>query len=86
MAGDYGFDPLNLQDAIADKWIETAKAAFSKRTPNPYPDPHPYPDPDPDPVPNPHQTDFSKGDERDNLTMKADVKANVAKAEVQPPS
>jgi hypothetical protein len=52
VAGDYGFDPLNLQDAIADKWIETAK------------------------------TDFSKGDERDNLTMKADVKANVAKAEM----
>ena len=45
MAGDYGFDPLNLQDAIADKWIETAKAAFSKRTPNPYPDPHPDPEP-----------------------------------------
>ena len=44
------------------------------------------PNPDPDRVPNSHQTDFSKGDERDNLTMKADVKANVAKAEVQPPS
>ena len=45
MAGDYGFDPLNLQDAIADKWIETAKAAFSKRTPSPYSDPHPDPEP-----------------------------------------
>lgn len=52
VAGDYGFDPLNLQDAIADKWIETAKA------------------------------DFSKGDDRDPMTMKADVKANVAKAEM----
>jgi len=52
VAGDYGFDPLNLQDAIADKWIETAKA------------------------------DFSKGDDRDPMTMKTDVKANVAKAEM----
>ena len=44
--------PCPAQDKIADKWIETAKA------------------------------DFSKGDERDALTMKGDVKANVAKAEM----
>jgi hypothetical protein len=52
VAGDYGFDPLNLQDAIADKWIEATKG------------------------------DFSEGDDRDPMTMKADVKANVAKAEM----
>ena len=30
MAGDYGFDPLNLQDKIADQWIETAKVSLAK--------------------------------------------------------
>jgi light-harvesting complex II chlorophyll a/b binding protein 4 len=52
VAGDYSFDPLNLQDAIATKWMETAKL------------------------------EFSKGDDRDALTMKADIKTNVAKAEM----
>lgn len=47
-AGDYSFDPLNLQDAIAEKWLP-----------------------------------YVTGDvERDTLTMKADIKRNVAKAEI----
>lgn len=52
VAGDYGFDPLNLQDAIAETWVAEAKK------------------------------DFSKGDDRDVLTMKADVKENICKAEM----